>query len=229
MRVNLLNLLQSGTYSANTAAEVLTAFVLGLDKVEVPDLPDVEESEHFQRILRPITDEDDIDELCGYKERAMSCPHEMWVPCEACKGKKKAERLACKVCKGKFGWWDDGSDINAYFTISGSMPSVDYFIDIASRIPPNFRELAPNKDFYSEAKFNPIFQGNHVSNDEGLVLKTILEADKIEDIQKRQDRYRLIWNHFWYKVYAYRECAQLWLSYRATKRIKVELQKRMGQ
>lgn len=173
----------------------------------------------------------EVPELrCG-ERRALKNEREIWVPCPVCEGQGYQEdegrKYRCKECSGKKGWWDDHSEVNANFTTSGDNPvTVDQPTKLAMTTPRNMFEQAPWKGFYSIAKFNPQFSGMHATNEEGLVLKTLLAADKMEDPRRREIFLRAAWKRFWEKHFAYAECAQWWLTPRAVKRIKEEFRKR---
>jgi hypothetical protein len=207
--------------------------------VEMMGIGRVARRTHYEQMVAaamPVDDEivveetplscDDDDKRYGETVNGTGAG-ESWVMCPTCLASGKVESegrtFRCNECKGKRGWWDDRSSIDAYGTTSGDTPVLlPELTKFSEDVPRNFWEVAPKKDFYSVAKYYPKAE----SNDEGLVCRAILEADKILNDEARMQRLTKLWKKFWERTFAWQECGQHWLSPRATRNLRLEFNRR---
>jgi len=209
-----INVMGLGDSAFRTQYEEMVDVAMKLDGVDEPvELTEEQKEERIEAMYGEVVSQD--------REQ------EKWVLCPVCmlggNGNEKEQnaRVAnCTDCHGERGWMDDHSTINAYNTLSGTikMETADDQVVITR----NFEVVAPNKEFYSQAKQTIRAE----SNDEGLVVRAILTADKITNPVQRRVRLQKIWTRFWVNHFAWAENGQWWLSPKATKKIRLALNAR---
>ena len=209
-----INAMGLGDSAFRTQYEEMVDVAMKLDGVDEPvELTEEQASEKIEAMFGEKVSQD--------REQ------EKWVLCPVCmlggngnEREQNARVAACKECHGMRGWYDDNSSIDASFTLSGTIKMST--ADDQPVIPRNFEVVAPNKEFYSQAKQTIRAE----SNDEGLVVRAILTADKITNPVQRRVRLQKIWTRFWTNHFAWAENGQWWLSPKATKKIRLALNAR---